>query len=120
MGQMKDWIDLLVGVVTLLVALAGFSRWTVRSIDRSLDAKLDARLDAKLAEQVTPRFDALETRVGGLERKVDALDTKMDGVEERLTARIDAVEKVTDVRLKALEADMHLVKQHLLGNPSAA
>jgi len=39
--------------------------------------------------------------------------------EQRLEAKIDGLREVTDVRLSALEADMQLVKQRIIGTPAA-
>jgi len=70
---------------------------------------MDVRAES-LEARLTDRMDGLETR----------LTDRMDGLETRLTDRIDGVREITDVRLKALESDMTIIKQHLLGTTSAA
>lgn len=120
MGVVNDWGQLLASMVAMFAMFVGFARWMVRTLDQRIDQKFDEKFDGVLE----PRFRAIEERLDRHDARFDSLeakfDTKVDGLEERLTARIDRVEQVTDVRLKALEGDVHLIKAHLLGSPSAA
>ncbi|KAA1421871.1 hypothetical protein F0U44_06280 [Nocardioides humilatus] len=57
---------------------------------RALLSSLDARIDAKLDAKLSP-----------------------------LESKVDHIAEVVDLRLRPLEEDMRLVKQHLLGTPAA-
>jgi hypothetical protein len=136
MDNVKDSVDLLVAVVALIAALAGFSRWIVHSLDAriesALEDKLEVKLEDKLGEKMTPRFDAVGQRFDAMDQRFEAVDKRFDAVDQRFEAvdkRFDAMdqrlgrleqqletfETVTDIRLKALEGDVHLIKDHLLG-----
>jgi hypothetical protein len=127
MGGVSVWLGLLVNLVTVVGALAGWGAWIIRSLDRRFDLRMEARIGALETHQ-TQRADGLDRRLGGLETKltgrIDVVETKLtdriDVVETKLTDRIDGLREVTDVRLRALESDMTIIKQHLLGTTSAA
>ena len=65
-------------------------------------------------------FNSLRSELGAkIDGRIDALEARFDGRIDALDGKIDNLARVADVRLSALEHDMHLVKAHLIGQPSA-
>ena len=138
-GVVEQVRDRWPGAVEYAVRLAGAEGGTVRALAytavvvalfafmwRAMGERLDAferRMDEKMDARLGVLDSKMESGHARLEAKIeatrDSLDVKIDGVEERLTTRIDALADVTDHRLTALETDMTIIKQHLLGRPAA-
>ena len=139
MDTVNAWTGAILGVAAVVGVGAGTLRWLVATLTRQMRAvaqevvsgaveaserRLAARLDA-----VDRRFDAVDSRFDAVERRFDAVDSRFDAVERRfeavdsrfdaLESKIDHLAEVTDLRLTHLEADMTLVKQHLLGSSAA-
>ena len=84
------WIGVILGVIGILAAFAGMLRWFAHWIVETVDVRIDQRLDERL-------------------------DGKLGPINEQLVA-IHHHGEMVDLRLGHLEADMVLVKQHLLGS----
>ena len=83
------WIGVILGVIGILAAVAGMLRWFAHWIVEAVDVRIDQRLDERLVP-----------------------------INEQLVA-IHHHGEMVDLRLGHLEADMVLVKQHLLGSTAA-
>ena len=76
------------------------------ALERRFDA-LEQRFDAQ--EQ---RFDALEQRFDALEQRFDALEQRFDAQERKLdalTAEVQRVNEVVDVKLDGIRREMRLI-----------
>jgi hypothetical protein len=87
------WIGVILGVIGILAAVAAmmrwFAHWTVETIVETIDVRIDQRFDERLGP-----------------------------INGQLVA-IRHHGELVDLRLAHLEADMVLVKQHLLGSTAA-
>ncbi len=92
MATVAAWLNILATAVAVVVPLAA---WVARS-NRSLEQRLETKFDVKF----------------------DVVDARFEAMDAKFTARLDAMSAVVDHRLGALESDMYLVKQHLLGTSS--
>ena len=136
MDTVNAWIGLALGVIGVLAGVGAMLRWAAGWLLRGLDiridtklatfeTKLDATLDAAFDIKLSPihrRLDGIDTRLDGIDTRLDGIDTRLDGIDgriDRLDAKVDHIAEVVDLRLRPLEADMALVKQHLLGTPAA-
>ncbi len=93
MDAVNDWTGALLGAIGVIAAGASSARWLVTTLTKQM------------------RVVAAETvaaTVGPLEARLDGLETKVDHLAE-----------VVDLRIRPLESDMALIKQHLLGSPAA-
>jgi hypothetical protein len=101
MAQVSTIMTMIGTGLAIIGSMFGMVRWLRASVSRDSDLKIDG-----LGQQMGAR--------------IDAVDVKIDGVEQRLSERVAFGINLTDVRLKALEEDMSLIKQHLLGRQLAA
>ena len=125
-----------VGMTVVSVLVQGLK--SMRAEMAGMEQRL-TRQQAASEERLTRRQTSSEERLtrqqaASEERYADRLDhvraelrSESVASEERQGRRIDAVAakiahltEVTDVRLRSVEEDMHLVKQRLLGDPPAA
>jgi len=87
-----EMITMLIGIVSILLALAGAFGWMIHRMDvleNRLEGKLGARIDAG-DERLGARIDAGDERLGA---RIDALD-------EKLGARIDKVaDELVEVKI---------------------
>ena len=127
MDGVRDWVEVLVGFMAIAAAVLGGFRWAAvylkTQLGEMIDVKLDEKLDAKLDEKVMPRFEAIDRRFDAMDARFEAIDARFDAMDRRFDAmdvRADAFEATTDLRLKSLESDVHLIKQHLLAGVAAA
>ncbi len=93
MDAVNDWTGALLGAIGVIAAGVAAARWLVTTLTKQM------------------RVVAAETvaaTVGPLEARLDGLETKVDHLAE-----------VVDLRIRPLESDMALIKQHLLGSPAA-
>ncbi|GAB3630756.1 hypothetical protein GCM10027421_01090 [Microbacterium shaanxiense] len=100
-----EMITTLVGVVSMLLALAGGFGWMIHRMDSRMDS-CESRLGA--------RIDDVETKLGA---RIDAVEEKLgariDTVEEKLGARIDKVAS-EQVELKVAIARIEGPPRHLV------
>ena len=96
-----EMITTLVGIVSILLALAGGFGWMIHRID-GVERKLGTRIDGV--------DNNLRSRIDGVERK---LESRIDGVENNLGSRID---KVADelVEVKVAIARIEGPPRHLV------
>jgi hypothetical protein len=89
MNDVNSWVQLVIGLCgvagMLAGALAAFGRWLLRHIDQ------------RTRSIVADAERRLDRRIDGLESKVDHLGEKVD------------------LRLSALETDVTIIKQRLIG-----
>lgn len=104
-------IGVVLGMLAVLGSIAAMLRWFMARLFRMLDERIDARLGQTL-DAIDRRFDAVDRRFDAVDQRFDAVDRRFD----RLEGNVDHLADKTDVRLSHLEADMTLVKQHLLGS----
>ncbi len=119
MEDVAIWLGIIATALGIVVSLGGFGARALRRFEERILERVDRRLDEvdRRFDEVDRRFDEAATDAA---QRFDRVDERFEALEARLTARIDGVERVTDVRLSALETDVRLIKQHLLGSPSAA
>ena len=131
MGWVNTWIQIFVGVASLTGSFVAGGRWLLAMLDKRLDAKFDEKFDQQMSagalgarfNTIDQRFDAMDRRFDAIDQRLDAMDRRFDAVDRRLDGvdhRLETLATVTDVRLKALEDDMHLVKERLLVGSTAA
>jgi hypothetical protein len=89
MADVTTWTQTIATIVTSLGGIGASCLWLTRALDRRIAVRVD------LAEQ--------------------RLGDRIDHVERTLTDRIDSLDRLCDTRLGSVEADTHLIKQHLLG-----
>ncbi|MEJ1921924.1 response regulator [Microbacterium sp. KHB019] len=101
-----EMITMLIGIVSILLALAGAFGWMIHRMDvleNRLEGKLGARIDAG-DERLGARIDALDEKLGA---RIDAgderLGARIDAGDERLGARIDALDEKLGARIDALD-----------------
>lgn len=96
-----DTIAMLVGIASILLALAGGFGWMIHRMD-STSSSLESKLGA--------RIDAVDARIETVERNLGA---RIDTVERNLGARID---KINDelVEVKIAVARFEGPPRHLL------
>ena len=93
-----DTITMLVGIASILLALAGGFGWMIHRMDTtssSLESKLGARIDA-----VDARIDTVERNLGA----------RIDSVERNLGARIDTAERNLGARTDKINEELVEVK----------
>ncbi|MCL2613617.1 MAG: hypothetical protein FWD95_10360 [Nocardioidaceae bacterium] len=115
-------VGIAVGVIAIIGAIVAAARWIVGRIEHGLVRKIDDTV----AAQVGPRFAQIDRRFEQIDRRFEQIDRRFEQIDrrfEQMDARFDHLESkmdhgfaMTEVRLKHLEGDMVLVKQHLLGN----
>ena len=133
MAGVDVWFGVVVNAVAVIGALAATMTWLIRRLDVRIDSRIassESRLgqridgvEAKLAQ----RIDGLESRIDNVEARLgeriegveSSLSAKVESAEARLSQKIDGLREVTDVRLRALETDTTIIKQHLLGQTAA-
>ena len=101
-------VGIAVGVIAIIGAIVAAARWIVGRIEHGLVRKIDDTV----AAQVGPRFAQIDRRFEQIDRRFEQMDARFDHLESKM----DHGFAMTEVRLKHLEGDMVLVKQHLLGN----
>ena len=75
-------------------------------------ARCSPRRNGGSPEQELERFDALEQRFDALERRFDALEQRFDAQERKLdalTAEVQRVNEVVDVKLDGIRREMRLI-----------
>jgi archaellum component FlaC len=92
-------------------------------IDRRFDG-IDQRFDGidRRLDGIDQRFDGIDRRLDGIDQRFDGIDRRLDGIDadiQRLDTKVDHLAEVVDLRMRPLEVDMGLLKQHLLGTPAA-
>ena len=143
MDTVNAWTGVILGVAAVVATGAAALRWLVATLTRQMrivahevvaeaieasERRLTACFEQRF-DGIEQRFDGIDGRFERIDRRLDAMDRRFDAIDDRFDAmdrRFDALEakvdhgtEVTDLRLSHLEADMTLVKQHLLGSSAA-
>ena len=111
--------------------------WTLIGVVATLIFASNRQLSTSIRREMAAGFRTQEAKIdafaGGLDAKIDSvaggLDTKIDSVAASLDAKIDSVSAQLETkldmgfmdvnhRLDSLEADMRLIKAHLIGQSS--
>ncbi|MFT4264617.1 MAG: hypothetical protein QM572_14620 [Nocardioides sp.] len=114
MEIVNSWIQVLVGLAALIAALVGLGRWSVVTLDardRRRDDAADERTRRIVREEIAGVRTDLGAEIAGLRTDLGA---EIAGLKDGITDLRHHAE-LTNQRLGALEADVLLIKQRLIG-----
>lgn len=115
MEKLKEYSGVVMAVVVVFAALAGFGTWVIDArvkpelirLEGRIE-QIDFKIDANAAVMNT-RFDLVDERFKGVNQRFKSIDQRFDSIDRRF----DSV----DQRFKRMEADIKTIRDDIRALP---